>query len=114
MRHEKTVSESRIWTPLGALGRGWNRKKTISTLPIAKSKDLYLPTLQTISKALVGQCKSSFGIKHLPTASHRMFWNQKSSCFTRVMYADFCNTQTKKSCYPSKAIWNSTYDHMIW
>ena len=31
MRHEKTVSESRIWTPLGALGRGWNRKKTIIT-----------------------------------------------------------------------------------
>ena len=29
MRHEKTVSESRIWTPLGALVRGWNRKKKI-------------------------------------------------------------------------------------
>ena len=30
MRHEKTVSESRIWTPLGALGSGWNPKKNNS------------------------------------------------------------------------------------
>ena len=34
MRHEKTVSESRIWTPLGALGRGWNRKKIIQVVTL--------------------------------------------------------------------------------
>ena len=54
MRHEKTVSESRIWTPLGALGRGWNRKKSISIF-------IYISTTM-----IKGTLKQFFSQPHSP------------------------------------------------
>ena len=49
MSHEKTVSESRIWTPLGALGSGWNRKKKITQHDLTSN-------LVTLKSTLPLQC----------------------------------------------------------